>query len=64
MPERVTRKVYLRPTRSPILPNTRAPRGRIRNPTEKRATVLSSAATGWLFSKNLTERIAARLPNT
>src|SRR6266567_8723621 len=28
----VTRKVYLRPTRSPIRPNTSAPNGRTRNP--------------------------------
>ena len=64
MPVSVTRKVYLRPTRSPIAPKTSAPRGRIRNPTEKSATVLRKAATGWLFSKNLTARIAARLPKT
>ena len=27
------------------------------------AIVLSRAATGWLFSKNLTDKIAAKLPN-
>ena len=27
------------------------------------AIVLSSAATGWLFSKNLTDKTAAKLPN-
>ena len=26
------------------------------------AIVLSRAATGWLFSKNLTDKIAAKLP--
>ena len=62
MPLSVTRNVYLRPTLSPTQPNTNAPSGRMRNPMEKSATVLRNAATGWLFSKNLTERIAARLP--
>ncbi len=28
----VTRKVYLRPTMSPMRPNTSAPNGRTRNP--------------------------------
>ena len=28
----VTRKVYFRPTRSPMRPNTSAPNGRTRNP--------------------------------
>ncbi len=62
MPLRVTRNVYFRPTLSPSQPNTNAPRGRIRKPTEKSATVLRKAATGWDFSKNLTARIEARLP--
>jgi hypothetical protein len=47
---------------SPSQPNTKAPSGRIRKPIEKSATVLRKAATGWLFSKNLTARIEARLP--
>jgi hypothetical protein len=47
---------------SPSQPNTKAPSGRIRNPIEKSAMVLRKAATGWLGSKNLTARIAARLP--
>jgi len=62
IPLRVTRNVYFRPTLSPSQPKTKAPSGRMRNPTEKRATVLRNAATGWLFSKNFTARIAARLP--
>jgi hypothetical protein len=62
MPVRVTMKVYFRPTLSPSQPNTNAPSGRIRKPTEKIATVLRNAATGWPFSKNLTARIDARLP--
>jgi hypothetical protein len=62
MPVSVTMKVYLRPTLSPSQPNTKAPSGRMRKPTEKIATVLRKAATGCPFSKNLTARIAARLP--
>ena len=54
--------VYLRPTTSPSQPNTNAPNGRTRNPAVNSAIVLSSAATGWLFSKNLTDKIAAKLP--
>ena len=62
MPVRVTRKVYLRPMRSPIQPNRKAPSGRMRKPAVNSAIVLSNAATGWLFSKNLTDKIAAKLP--
>src|SRR5262249_48940748 len=62
MPVSVTRKVYLRPTRSPIQPNRNAPNGRIRKPAVNSAIVLRRAATGWDFSKNLTDRIAAKLP--
>ena len=62
MPLSVTRKVYLRPMRSPIQPNRNAPSGRIRKPAVNSAMVLSSAATGWLFSKNLTDNTAAKLP--
>ena len=62
IPLSVTRKVYLRPTRSPIHPNRNAPSGRIRNPAVNSAIVLSSAATGWDFSKNLTDKTAAKLP--
>jgi len=64
MPVRVTRNVYLRPTRSPTRPKTSAPSGRIRKPMVKRAIVLSSAATGCVGSKNLTDRMEARLPKT
>ena len=46
MPLRVAMNVYLRPTLSPSQPNTNAPSGRIRKPTEKMATVLRKAATG------------------
>ena len=62
MPTSVKMKVYLRPTRSPSQPNTKAPNGRTRNPTVNSAIVLSRAATGWLFSKNLAAKIVAKLP--
>ncbi len=62
IPLRVTRKVYLRPIRSPIQPKTKAPKGRTRNPAVNNAIVLSRAATGWVLSKNLTARTAAKLP--
>ncbi len=62
MPTSVKMNVYLRPTQSPSQPNTKAPNGRTRNPAVNSAIVLSSAATGWLFSKNLTDKIVAKLP--
>ena len=62
MPTSVKMKVYLRPTRSPSQPNTKAPNGRTRNPAVNSAIVLSRAATWWLFSKNLTYKIVAKLP--
>ena len=62
MPTSVMMKVYLRPTTSPSQPNTNAPNGRTRNPAVNSAIVLSRAATGWLLSKNLTDKIVAKLP--
>ena len=43
----VTRNVYLRPTRSPMRPNTSAPKGRTRKPAAYAAKADSSAAV-WL----------------
>jgi hypothetical protein len=40
----VTRNVYLRPTRSPIRPNTSAPKGRTRKPAAYAAKADKSAA--------------------
>ena len=62
MPTSVRMKVYLRPTRSPSQPNTNAPNGRTRNPAVNSAIVLSRAAMAWLLSKNLTDKIVAKLP--
>ncbi len=43
---RVSRKVYLRPIRSPIRPNTRAPKGLTINPAANVARVDRKAAVG------------------
>jgi hypothetical protein len=43
----VTRNVYLRPTRSPIRPNTSAPNGRTRKPAAYAANADNRAAV-WL----------------
>ena len=46
----VTRKVYLRPTRSPSRPKTRAPKGRTRKPAAKAssAKMLRVVSGYWL----------------
>jgi hypothetical protein len=58
----VTRKVYLRPTRSPRRPKTSAPKGRTRKPAAKasRAKMLRVFGSNWL--KNFAPMITARLP--
>ena len=50
---RVSRKVYLRPTMSPMRPNTTAPNGRTTKPTAKAASVLSKAASGLVLREKL-----------
>ena len=62
IPLNVMRNVYLRPTLSPSHPNRNAPNGRIKNPAVNKAIVLKRAATGCVFSKNLTDSTAAKLP--
>ncbi len=62
MPLSVMRNVYLRPTRSPTRPNTKAPKGRIRNPAVNVPTVLMSALPEAPAAKNFTDRSAAKLP--
>ena len=47
----VTRKVFLRPTRSPMRPNTRAPSGRTMKPTAKVASARMKAAVGSMPEK-------------
>ena len=58
----VKRKVYLRPMRSPNLPNTRAPKGRTIKPAANVAKVESKAAVGFVFGKNWLAITVARLP--
>ena len=62
MISRVARNANFLPIRSPIRPNTSAPRGRTANPTAKVARVFRKAAVGLLPGKNCVEMIAARLP--
>ena len=58
----VTRKVYLRPTRSPRRPNTSAPNGRTRKPAAKasRAKMLRVFSGNW--PKNLVPMMTASEP--
>jgi hypothetical protein len=58
----VTRNVYFRPTLSPSLPKTNAPKGRTTNPAAKVASVERKAAVGFVFGKNCSDKIVARLP--
>jgi len=58
----VTRKVYLRPTRSPRRPNTKAPNGRTAKPAAKASRVKMNAALGATPAKNLPARIAPSVP--
>ena len=56
----VMRNVYLRPTRSPIRPNTIAPNGRTRKPAAYATNAASSAAVGLPDGKNSVEKNGAR----
>ena len=48
----VTRKVYLRPTRSPMRPNTSAPNGRTRKPAAKASSAkMLRVASGYCVKK-------------
>ena len=58
----VTRKAPLRPTRSPIRPNTRAPRGRKANPTPNRARAANRPAVSLRPAKKTLEMTPVRLP--
>jgi hypothetical protein len=59
---RVTINVYFRPTRSPNLPKTIAPKGRTINPAANAASVERNATVGEPFGKNWVDNIVARLP--
>ena len=67
----VTRKVYLRPTRSPSRPNTSAPKGRTRKPAAQASSAKMlrvASENSWLplasvTLKNCVPMIAASVPN-
>src|SRR5688572_6012912 len=58
----VTRKVFLRPARSPMRPNTRAPRGRTMKPTAKVASARMKAVVGWTPEKKCAAMYPASEP--
>jgi hypothetical protein len=58
----VTRKVYLRPIRSPNQPNSSAPSGRTPKPAPNAARLASVAAVGLSAGKNSLPSSAARMP--
>ncbi len=58
----VTMKVYLRPTRSPMCPKSRAPNGRTAKPAAKASSVKMKAAGGSTPEKNCFARMVARVP--
>ncbi len=59
---KVSKKVYLRPTISPMRPKTKAPNGRTTKPAANVAKVLNSAAVGFSFGKNWLASTVAKLP--
>jgi hypothetical protein len=58
----VTRKVYLRPTRSPRRPKKSAPKGRTANPAAKASSAKMNAAVGLTPEKNWRAMIGASEP--
>ena len=62
MIDSVTMNAYLRPIRSPIRPNTIAPKGRTRNPVANSAHVLIKSHVGSLPGNRRADMTAARLP--
>src|SRR5262249_10610249 len=62
IPTIVHRNVYLRPTRSPSRPNTRAPNGRTANPTPNSARLDRNAIVGSPAGKNRSPIVSARMP--
>ena len=58
----VIRKVYLRPTMSPIRPNTRAPKGRTRNPAANASSAKMLRVVSSYWPKNLAPITVAREP--
>ena len=60
----VTMNAYLRPTMSPMRPNTSAPSGRTAKPAPNVASVFRNAAVSLDPGKNSGARIGASVPNT
>ena len=58
----VTRKVYLRPMRSPRRPKTSAPKGRTANPAAKASSAKMKALVSSSAEKNCLLMIAASEP--
>ena len=58
----VTRKVFLRPTRSPIRPKKIAPNGRTAKPAAKAARAKMNPVVSFTPEKNWAEMIVASRP--
>jgi len=58
----VTRNVYLRPTRSPSRPNSKAPNGRTKNPAAKARSAKMYAVVSLTPAKNCLEMMADSEP--
>jgi hypothetical protein len=58
----VTRKVYLRPMRSPSRPKNSAPNGRTAKPAAKLSSVKMKPAVGFTPEKKFAEMLAASEP--
>ena len=58
----VTRKVYLRPIRSPRRPKNTAPNGRTAKPAENARRAKMNALVSFRFEKNCFEMIPASEP--
>ena len=58
----VTRKLYLRPIRSPRLPKTSAPKGRTTNPAANASSAAMKASRSSSAEKNFAAMIAASEP--
>ena len=58
----VSRKVCLRPQRSPRCPKTMAPKGRTPKPAPNTARLASSTAVSFPLGKNFAPKNAARVP--
>ena len=58
----VIKNVYLRPIMSPSRPNTKAPKGRTKNPAANTINVKMNAAVGSSPEKNCFAMMGAKVP--